>query len=210
MGCAYAHGASVVSKSTRATGDAGAVDLGIAYVVNSEALKGPPEAVAATWLSTAVASTALISTPRRRFSEHVSDCRNCDGRRLRLEPSGVKVVSKAPGSFAGGFSLLATFLFRYQYRRSGSNRHAPFGVPDFESRPAGPLRPNVSGNLAYLCGFCRFARLCCPASTDLYWPGCSTVAVRMQPSRRDSRWLGGPGGRVLLSHAPRVLRLLVG
>ena len=37
MGCAYAHGASVVSKSTRATGDAGAVDLGIAYVVNSEA-----------------------------------------------------------------------------------------------------------------------------------------------------------------------------
>ena len=147
LGCAYAHGASVVSKSTRATGDAGAVDLGIAYVVNSEALKGPPEAVAATWLSTAVASTALISTPRRRFSEHVSDCRNCDGRRLRLEPSGVKVVSKAPGSFAGGFSLLATFLFRYQYRRSGSNRHAPFGAPDFESGAStNSATPACTGN----------------------------------------------------------------
>jgi hypothetical protein len=41
--------------------------------------------------------------------------------------------------------------------------------------------------------FGRFARLRCPARTGLYWPGCSTVAVRMQPPRRDSRWLRGPG-----------------
>jgi hypothetical protein len=42
-------------------------------------------------------------------------------------------------------------------------------------------------------GFSRFLRLRCPARTGLYWPGCSTVAVRMRPAHRDSRWLSGPG-----------------
>ena len=52
-------------------------------------------------------------------------------------------------------------------------------------------------------GFSRTARLRCPARTGLYWLGCSTVAVRMRPARRDSRWLGRPGE---VTPGPRTAR----
>ena len=92
-----------------------------------------------------------------------------------------KTTRRAPATLEGVSIKPALLQEFYQYRRSGSNRHGALAPPDFESCPAGPLRPNASGNLAYLCEFWAIREI---ALSSAYGPvlarlqyGCSTNAA---------------------------------
>jgi hypothetical protein len=49
----------------------------------------------------------------------------------------------------------------------GTRTHTTLRSPEFESSPVGPSRPDVSGNLAYLCGFQPIHEV---AASSAYWP----------------------------------------
>ena len=97
---------------------------------------------------------ATIAITLDPYSHVLPTMRESAAKAIEDAPS-FRLLLPKPLTTESGTSLLPTLLCAnlqevYKYRRSGSNRHAPFGAPDFESRQLGPPRPRVSVNLAYL------------------------------------------------------------